>query len=141
LFLATPLDFVFEQALEKLDMGQFFGDRLLVADVERRENPREAHTIQVPVPAISTRVQRFRVHVDIRRHERKRLGGEGRGGPHISGRAGRTSSPERPGSRSTVAAARDDRDGGRQARGDRVWVPRATKARTNRFVSKRERGL
>ena len=38
LLLGPPLDFVFDQALEEIDIGEFLGDRLVRADLERRQD-------------------------------------------------------------------------------------------------------
>ena len=46
LLLRAPLDFVFDEALEEVDVGQLLGDRLLRADVERRQNAGQPQILQ-----------------------------------------------------------------------------------------------
>ena len=47
LLLCPPLDFVFHQSLEKIDVGQLLGDRLLRADVERRQDAGQPQILQL----------------------------------------------------------------------------------------------
>lgn len=44
--MRAPLDFVFDEALEEIDVRQLFRDRLLGAHVERRQDAGEAEVFQ-----------------------------------------------------------------------------------------------
>ena len=46
LLVGPSFDFIFDQALEEVDVGQLLADRLLGADLERRQNPGEPQTFQ-----------------------------------------------------------------------------------------------